>query len=130
MKDKTLVVDHLNEFNILINKLSLVEVKIEEEDKATTLLCLLPEIWDQLMMMLNNADPSGTLIYDDVVVALLQEESRRKTSQSGSSSDALFVRGRITKRNQSSRSHSRSKSKMQRRGKCWHCEKSTSQEGL
>lgn len=74
------IVDHLNEFNTLINKLSSVEVKIEEEYRAATLLYLPPDSWDQLVMMLSNAYPSRILIYDNVVVALLEEALRRKAS--------------------------------------------------
>ena len=43
MKESTKVVDHLNTFNTLIVQLTSMEVKFEDEDKAITLLCLLPE---------------------------------------------------------------------------------------
>jgi hypothetical protein len=49
MKEGTQVADHLNTFNTLIVQLTSMEVKFEEEDKAITLLCLLPKYWDNLV---------------------------------------------------------------------------------
>ena len=49
MKEGTKVVDHLNTFNTLIVQLTSMEVKFEDVDKAITLLCLLPEPWDNLV---------------------------------------------------------------------------------
>jgi hypothetical protein len=43
MKEGTKVVDYLNTFNTLIVQLNSMEVKFEDEDKAITLLCSLPE---------------------------------------------------------------------------------------
>jgi hypothetical protein len=49
MKEGTKIVDHLNTFNTLIIQLTSMEVKFEDEDKAITLLCPLPESWDNLV---------------------------------------------------------------------------------
>ena len=43
MKEGVKVAENLNVFNTLICQLSYMEVKIQEEDKAITLLCYLPE---------------------------------------------------------------------------------------
>ena len=43
MKEGTKVADHLNTFNTLIIQLTSMEVKFEDEDKAITLSCWLPE---------------------------------------------------------------------------------------
>jgi len=40
------IVDHFNVFNTLICQLTGMDVKIDEEDKGVTLLCLLSESWD------------------------------------------------------------------------------------
>jgi hypothetical protein len=44
MKEGTTIVDHLNTFNTLIVQLTSMEVKLEDEDKAITLLCSLPRV--------------------------------------------------------------------------------------
>ena len=42
IKDGSTTVDHLNEFNILISKVVLIGVKVEDEDTSINLLCSLP----------------------------------------------------------------------------------------
>jgi len=49
MKVCTKVAENLNVFNTLICQLSDVEVQIQKEDKAITLLCSLPESWDHFI---------------------------------------------------------------------------------
>jgi hypothetical protein len=75
MKEGTKVAEHLNVFNTLICQLSDMEVKIQEEDKAITLLCSLPESWDHFVtsISLSTAD---SLKFESVVGALLSEEVR------------------------------------------------------
>ncbi|KAK9118944.1 hypothetical protein Scep_017037 [Stephania cephalantha] len=77
MKDGASVQEHLNHFNLLINKLMALDVKIEDDEKACLLLCSMPDSWDNLIMNLSHVK-----IHDlDVVIAsLLTEELRRKTS--------------------------------------------------
>jgi hypothetical protein len=49
MKEGMKVIDHLSTFNTLIVQLASMEVKLEDEDKEVTLLCLFPESWDHLV---------------------------------------------------------------------------------
>ena len=69
-----------------------MEVKLEDEDKAVTLLCLLSESWDHLVTSIRF---SSTIVlnYDIVVGALLVEEMKRKSSQETSTFEAMVVRG-------------------------------------
>ena len=73
MKEGTKVAEHLNVFNTLICQLSDMEVKMQEEDKAITLLCSLLESWDHFVtsISLSTAD---SLKFESVVGALLSEE--------------------------------------------------------
>jgi hypothetical protein len=80
MKEGTKIVDHLNTFNTLIVQLISMEVKFEDEDKAITLLCLLPESWDNLVTSIIFSS-TKVLDYDSVVGALLAKEMRRKSSK-------------------------------------------------
>ena len=67
------VAEHLNVFNTPICQLIDMEVKIQEEDKAITLLCSLLESWDHFVtsISLSTAD---SLKFESVVGALLSEE--------------------------------------------------------
>jgi hypothetical protein len=118
IKEGATIVDHLNTFNTLIVKLTSMEFKFEDEDKAITLLCSFPESWDNIVTSISFSS-TDILDYEFVVGALLAEEMRRKSSQETSTSEAMLVRGRTKEKNQriSSRSNSR-----RRKGKekCWY----------
>jgi hypothetical protein len=92
MKEGTKVVDHLNTFNALIVQLTSMEVKFKDQDKAITLLCSLPESWDNIVTYISFSS-TDFLDYDSVVGALLAEEMRRKSSKETSTSEAMLVRG-------------------------------------
>jgi hypothetical protein len=118
MKEGTKVANHLNTFNTLIIQLTSMEVKFEDEYKANTLLCSLPESSDNLVTSISFRS-IDVLDYDSVVGALLAEEMRRKSSQETSTSKAMLVRGRTKEKNE--RSFSRSKSRHRKgKEKCWY----------
>jgi hypothetical protein len=118
MKEGTQVVDHLNTFNTLVVQLTSMEVKIEDEDKVITLLCLLPESWDILVTSIS-FNSTDVLNYDYVVGVLLAEEMRRKYIQETSTSEAMVIRGRPKENNQ--RIYSRFKSRGRNgRAKSWY----------
>jgi hypothetical protein len=108
MEDGDSVTEHLNAFNTLVSQLGSVNITIAEEDKCITLLCSLPDSWDNLVVAIGSTTQS-TLKYEDVVASLLSEEMRRKIMD-GHSTDALFVRGRTQDRNPGKPSGWRSKS--------------------
>jgi hypothetical protein len=69
------VADHLNEFNTVINQLSSIKVDFDDEVRALLMLCSLPEIWSDLVMVVSNSiSSSNTLKFDDVVGVILSEE--------------------------------------------------------
>ena len=49
MSEGGFVVDHINEFNMIVSQLSLVEINIEDEIKALILMSSLPESWDTVV---------------------------------------------------------------------------------
>jgi hypothetical protein len=121
MKEGTKIVDHLNTFNTLIVQLTTMEIKFEDEDKAITLLCLLPESWDNLVTPISFSS-TDFLDYDSVVGALLAKEMKRKSSKETSTSEVMLIRGRIKENNE--RRFSRSKSRHRKgKAKCWYCGK-------
>ena len=48
------VVDHSNEFNMVSNQLSFVGVNFDDEVRALIILCSLPKIWNDLVMVVSN----------------------------------------------------------------------------
>jgi hypothetical protein len=91
MEDGDSVTEHLNAFNTLVSQLVSVNITIAEEDKCITLLCSLPNSWDNLVVAIGSTTQS-TLKYKDAVLSLLSEEMRWKNMDSHNT-DALFVRG-------------------------------------
>ncbi|KAL3633611.1 hypothetical protein CASFOL_022373 [Castilleja foliolosa] len=88
---------HLNEFNTLIGQLVSIGVKFEDDDKAITLLCSLPDSWDNLIVVIGGVDKE--LSYETVCASLLSEETRRRGS-GNSSKVALAARGRQTEKSE------------------------------
>ena len=123
MKEGSKVAEHLNVFNTLICQLTDMEVKIQEEDKAITSLCSLPESWDHFVtsISLSTAD---SLKFESVVGALLSEEVRRKSNNETVASEAMIDRGWSKERGKKTRGFSISKSKGNKcKAKCWYCNK-------
>ena len=79
IKKGTVVLEHLNFFNKIINELLVVNVKIAEEDKALICLSLLSESYDHsLTTMLYG---KKTLILEEVTSILLSNEIRKMPNQ-------------------------------------------------
>ena len=95
MEDGDFVTNHLNLFNTLVSQLISIYNKMEEEDKCITLLCSLPNSWDNLVVEIGSSTKS-TLKFEDIVSYLLLEEMRRK-SMENHNTDALSVRSGHTK---------------------------------
>ena len=90
MEDSDSVTDHLNVFNTLVIQLNYADIRMEEEKKCITMLCSLPDSWDNLVLVIGSSTKS-TLKFEDVVASLLSEEMRRK-SMENHSTNALSMR--------------------------------------
>ena len=77
MKEGTSMSVHLNEFNSIFSQLTNQKFDIDDEFKATFMLCTLPESWDTFRTALSNSN--AILLFIDVESALLTEEMNRKT---------------------------------------------------
>eukprot|EP00253_Pinus_taeda_P010174 PITA_10174 len=109
-------------FNI-VEETTDTEVKIQEEDKAITLLCSLLESWDHFVTSIS-LSTVDSLKFESVVGALLSEEVRRKSNIETAASEAMVARGRSKERGEKPRGSSRSKSKGKKcKEKCWNCNK-------
>ena len=73
MKDGASVQEHMGEFNSIVCKLAALDVRIEDEEKASILFCSMPESWDNLITNLSHIK---TLKIESIIALLLIEEMR------------------------------------------------------
>ena len=127
MKDGDSVTEHLNAFDTVVSQLAFVDIEISNEDKCISLLCSLPDSWDNLVITIGSN--ATNLHFDEIVSSLLTEEMRQKNMES-QNGDALSLRVQTQNRNKNKSSSGRSKSKGRSKspGKpvkvvCWKCGK-------
>ncbi|RDY03186.1 hypothetical protein CR513_13260, partial [Mucuna pruriens] len=77
-KEGTSVLDHLNEFQGILDQM--LEMSIKFEDKILELLLLnsLPESWETFKVSLTNSTPNGIVLLQMVNGSVLNEKMRRK----------------------------------------------------
>ena len=89
MQEGSDLAEHINVFNQLIANLEKVDVKIDDEDRAIILLCLLLGSYEHLVTTLTYGKED--VKEDEIVTALLGHEQRRKNNLSEDSSGGAFV---------------------------------------
>jgi len=122
------MMEHLNSFKGLVNQLTKIDMKIDDEFQALFLLILLPESWETLLVTLSNSIPGGKISMDTVSDNLLNKESRRKERGTNFQYEANVIenRGRGETRGKKE-SHGRNKSKAKDRSQsrtrtiCYYC---------
>nr|KYP63070.1 Retrovirus-related Pol polyprotein from transposon TNT 1-94 [Cajanus cajan] len=117
MREGASVTDHVNEFNSLLLRLVLVDIKFDDEVQALLLLSSLPDSWSGTVIAVTTTSETMKLTFEGIRDLILGEDVRRRNA--GESVGSLLStesRGRRPKRGQGSR-HDRSKSKKQRQSK-------------
>jgi len=66
--------ENMNVFNNMVSQLASIDIKMFKEDKCITLLCYLPNSWDNNFMAISST--SSSLNLKDVVTSFLSEEVR------------------------------------------------------
>ena len=69
MDENDTITEHLNVYNTLVSQIASVGIKMAEEDKCFTLLCSLPDSWDNLIVAIGSAN-QVTLKFDEIVSSL------------------------------------------------------------
>ena len=122
--DGTPISDHLNSFQGIINQLSGMGIKFEDEVQGLWLLGTLPDSWETFRTSLSNSAADGIITMELSKSSILNEEMRRKSQGSSSHSNVLVTdsRGRSQSRGLSNKGKHRSNSE----GKfteyvCTHC---------
>ena len=78
LKEGKSIVDHLSEFQDLVNQMVTMKLVIDNELQALLLLSSLPDSLETLVVSLSNSTPNGVLQLVMVKDSLLNEETRRK----------------------------------------------------
>ena len=129
-KDGNNMVEHINYFQGIMNKLVAMKMNIDDEMQASLLLSALPDSWETLVVTVSNSTPNGILTMECVKDTLLNEEARRK--EKGESSFEVLVHEKQERqkkperheRSQSRNSHGfRGRSKSRKYIKCYPCNK-------
>ena len=90
MKDGDSVTEHLNAFNTVVSQLLSADIKISNEDTCISLLCSIPDSWDNLVIAIGSN--TTALQFDEIVSSLLTEEMRWKNMEI-QNGYALSIRG-------------------------------------
>ena len=129
-KDGKSMTEHTSDFQGLVNQLTTMKMKLEDELQALLLLSSLPESWETLVVSLSTSAPEGKLTMEMVKDSLLNEEARRK--EKGESSSEVLVSEKHERRGRSKSRHPqghgkkdtpRGKSQYRKSIKCYHCNK-------
>jgi len=96
INEGTIFLEHLNFSNKVINELLVVDIKIDEKDKALILLNSLSESYDRIVTtMLYDKE---TLILKEVTSTLLSNEIRKRPNQKEQTGSGLVVTGERKRR--------------------------------
>ena len=119
MVENVSIAQHLNEFNIITNQLSSVEIDFDDEIRALIILVSLPNSWEAMRMAVSNSTGKEKLKYNDIRDLILAKEiCRRDASETSRSGSALNLEtiGRSNNRN-SNRGKSKSRNSNRNRSK-------------
>jgi len=124
--DETSMTDHLNNFQGIMNQLSAMGIKFDEEIQGLLLLGSLLNSWEILRTSLFNFAPDGVISMDLDKSSVLNEEMRRKSQGTSPRSNILVseYRGKSNSRAPKDRDQSRSNSKGRYKDvECNYCHK-------
>lgn len=84
--DDSEISDHMNTFQGIINQLTGMAIKFEDEIKELFILGTLPDSWETFMMSVSNSAPVGIISMELSKSSFLNEKMRRKSQGSSSQS--------------------------------------------
>jgi hypothetical protein len=116
-QDGVNLIDHVNAFNRVVSGLACIEVKVEDKDKASLMLTLLPKSYKGLVVTLAYGKTSITS--SKVQTALLSYDQReKKNAEEAASASASGGQGLMVGNNHGGKSGKKKKGEPQ----CFNCE--------
>ena len=127
-KDGNSVLEHLSNFQGLLNELSTMKLELNDEVQALLLLSSLQDSWKTLVVSSSNSTPNGVITINMIKENMFNEEARRKELGISSNTKAIITEmwGRSKSKkpsNDYNRDKSRGKSKSRKEIKCFCCDK-------
>ena len=125
-KEGNPILDHINDFQGILDQLSGMGVNFDDEIQGLRLLNTLSNSWEILRVSLTNSATGGKVTMEYAKSGVLNEEFRRKSQDTSSHSDVLYTedRGRHKTSDPRSRGKTRRKSKFKNQNIiCYHCGK-------
>lgn len=121
------VAGHSSEFQNLVNQLSNVGLKFDDELQALLLLSSLPDNWETLVVSLSNSAPEGKLTMAMVKDAVFNEEARRREMGTEQADDtrALISDGNRGRNQGKGNGRKGGRNRSKSRGHsftCYHCQ--------
>ncbi|RDY02493.1 hypothetical protein CR513_14051, partial [Mucuna pruriens] len=83
-KEDTSLSNHMNEFQEILDQMSRMGLKFEDEILRLLLLNSLPEFWETFKVFIKNSTPNGVVSLQTAKDSVFNEETRRKTQGSSS----------------------------------------------
>ena len=118
------ILDHINDFQGILDQLSGMGVNFDDEIQGLWLLNTLQNSRKTLRVSLTNSTTGGKVTMEYAKNGVLNEEVRRKSQDTSSHSNVLYTedQGRHKTRDPRSKGKSRSKSKFKNPNIiCYHC---------
>lgn len=99
-KERTYILDHLKDFQGLLDQLSKMGIKFDDEVLGLWLLNTLPNSWKKFRVSITNSTSYGVVSLQSVKGSVPNEEMRRKTQCTPSYSGVLIIEnmGRIMRK--------------------------------
>ena len=88
-KEVSPILDHINDFQGILDQLSGMGVNFDDEIQGLWLLNTLPDSWETLRVSLTNSVTDGKVTMEYAKSGVLNEEVRRKSQDTSSHSDVL-----------------------------------------
>ena len=122
-QDEIAMTDHLKIFQRIINQLTRMNIKFEDEVQGLWLLSTLSDSWETFRTSLSNSAPDGVMTMDLLKNSILNKEMRRKSQGSSSRSDVLAIErmGRNKTRGPKNKERNKSGSNRFVNYECHHC---------
>ena len=90
-KEGSPILDHMNDFQGILDQLSGMGVNFDEEIQGLWFLNTLPDSWETLCVSLTNFSTGGKVTMEYAKSGVLNEEVRRKSQDISSHSDVLYT---------------------------------------
>lgn len=122
------MIKHVSNFQGLLNQLCAMDVRLDDEVKATMLLSSLPSEWETFVWSVCDYAPNSVLSMEFVKGKMFEEETRKMSGLSLSRESSSDDNGRENRRRNQSRgwrnqSRSRGRSQVNDKRRCYHCGK-------